>query len=320
MKMTLNLEASMKEIIFLEPVFKTMIWGGNKLETDFGLKIPSNQTGECWGISAHKNGDCTIKNGTYQGYTLSWLWSNHRELFGNTDGDGFPLLIKIIDAKADLSIQVHPDNDYASKNEKGASGKAECWYILDCEEDSEIIIGHNARDKQELKEMIYGARWEELITPRPIKKGDIFQIEPGTVHAIKKGTMLLEIQQSSDITYRLYDYGRLENGKPRELHLEKSIDVIRCPHVDAIAGGKKTRNSAYERIVLIECDYYTVEKFEIFGELELKQNKKFQNVSVINGRGTIDGIQIEKGDFFLIPTEYGPYLLSGEMELVISSI
>jgi len=182
----------MKEILFLEPVFKTMIWGGNKLSSQFGYEIPSQNTGECWAISAHKNGDCTIKNGNFQGKTLSYLWDNHRELFGDLEGEVFPLLVKIIDAKADLSIQVHPDDEYAKIHENGSLGKTECWYILDCDKDGEIVIGHNAKDKDELKEMIEQKRWNELIRVRPIQKGDFFQIEPGTVHAIKAGTVILE--------------------------------------------------------------------------------------------------------------------------------
>lgn len=310
----------MKDIIFLEPVFKSMIWGGNKLETEFGFSIPSDHTGECWAISAHKNGDCLIRNGNYQGKTLSWLWENHREEFGNTQGEVFPLLIKIIDAKADLSIQVHPDDDYAKENENGALGKTECWYILDCEEDSNIVIGHNAKDKLELRDMIFDGRWEELIRVRPVRKGDFFQIVPGTVHAIKKGTVILETQQNSDITYRLYDYGRLENGEPRKLHIDKSIDVINCPHIDQETGKKTLKEEAYELLELIHCGYYTVEKLDLHGEQKFIQDKRFQNITVINGSGTIDGQQIKKGDAFIIPSGYGEYTLSGNMELMISHI
>lgn len=310
----------MREIIYLEPIFKSMIWGGNKLATDFGFAIPSDHTGECWAISAHTNGDCTIKNGTYQGQTLSWLWENHRGLFNNIEGEVFPLLIKIIDAKADLSIQVHPDDEYAKMNENGALGKTECWYILDCDENAEIVIGHNAKDKQELKDMIYSDRWGELIKVRPIKKGDFFQIEPGTVHAIKKGTVILETQQNSDITYRLYDYGRLDNGKPRELHIEKSIDVINCPHVDTEVGKNESKQKAYDLNELIQCGYYTVEKLNLHGEQDFVQDKNFKNVSVIQGNGTIDGHPIEKGDCFIIPSNYGIYRLEGDMELMISYI
>ena len=153
----------------------------------------------------------------------------HPEVFGKVDSDRFPLLIKIIDAKDDLSIQVHPDDDYAKVHENGSLGKTECWYILDCKKNATIVIGHNSRTKEELSRMIHEGKWSEFIREIPIKKGDFLQIDPGTVHAIKGGTLILETQQNSDITYRVYDYGRLSNGKPRELHIDKSIDVITVP-------------------------------------------------------------------------------------------
>lgn len=310
----------MKEILFLKPVFKEMIWGGARLKTEFLYEIPSNQTGECWAISAHQNGDCEIIKGSFAGQKLSDLWRNNKELFGNRPGEVFPLLIKIIDAKDDLSIQVHPDDTYAKENENGALGKTECWYILDCEEDAEIVIGHHAKSTDELREMIRENAWNGLIRVLPIKKGDFFQIEPGTVHAIKKGTLILETQQNSDITYRLYDYGRLQNGKPRELHLEKSIDVIRCPHIDVKNSREKTEyhNATVEQ--LITCPYYTVKKIDIWGEQEFKQEEPFTLVSVIEGEGNIDGTLIHKGDHLILPSNYGTYQLVGNLQLIVSHI
>jgi mannose-6-phosphate isomerase class I len=310
----------MKDILFLEPVFKSMIWGGNKLKTEFGYAIPSDHTGECWAISAHKNGDCIVKSGLYAGKSVSFLWQYHRELFGDSEGETFPLLIKIIDAKSDLSIQVHPGDTYAREKEHGSLGKTECWYILDCEENGEIVIGHNAKDKAELRSMIAENKWQELIRVKPIKKGDFFQINPGTVHAIKAGTMILETQQSSDITYRLYDYDRLDNGKPRELHINKSIDVINCPHIDSTVGSNVSKVDACEIIELIRCNFYTVCKINLHGECSLSQGYKFLNISVINGEGEIDGIPIKKGDHFILPFGYGSYHLVGNMELIESHI
>lgn len=310
----------MREIIFLEPIFKSMIWGGNKLATEFGYNIPDDHTGECWAISAHKNGDCIVKNGSLQGMTLSSLWENHRKLFGDAEGEVFPLLIKIIDAKADLSIQVHPDDEYARANEHGALGKTECWYILDCDEDSRIVIGHNAKDKEELKDMINNHRWNDLIREETIKKGDFFQIEPGTVHAIKAGTVILETQQSSDITYRLYDYDRLDRGKPRQLHIRQSIDVIRCPHIDRKENRLTKAEQTYELEKLISCKFYHVAKVNLHGSQEFNQNQKFLNISVIEGSGEIDGNAIKKGDHFILPAGYGIYCMSGKMEYIVSHI
>lgn len=157
----------------MKPVFKEAVWGGRKLRDDFGYEIPSDSTGECWGIGAHKNGDCEIAEGTYKGEHLSKLWEEHPELFGNEDGKygkEFPLLIKIIDAKSDLSIQVHPDNAYAKEHENGSLGKTECWYILDSEPGTQIVIGHHAKDKEELMQMVEEKRWKDLIREVSVKK------------------------------------------------------------------------------------------------------------------------------------------------------
>ena len=191
------------EILFLNPVFTKNIWGGTKLREDFGYDIEGDDIGECWGVAAHQNGDDTIREGKFKGKKLSELWKEEPQLFGNVDIDRFPLLIKIIDAKADLSIQVHPNDEYAKVNENGSFGKTECWYIIDCPENASLVIGHNAKTKEELSDMIHEGKWKEFIREIPVKKGDFIQIDPGTVHAIKGGLMILETQQNSDITYRV---------------------------------------------------------------------------------------------------------------------
>ena len=310
----------MKEIIFLEPVFKEMIWGGTRLRDDFSYEIPGDHTGECWAVSAHPNGDCTVNDGAWKGKSLRWLWEEHRELFGGQKGDVFPLLVKIIDAKADLSIQVHPDDVYAKEHENGALGKTECWYILDCDPDASIVIGHYAKSKEELESMIADKRWNDLIRVLPVHKGDFFQIEPGTVHAIKKGTLILETQQNSDITYRLYDYDRLSDGKPRQLHIEKSIDVIRCPHKDQ-KGMRSIKSFEDARVEqLVSCSYYSVEKIDLDGRAAFDQKESFRIFSVIDGSGSIDGTPISKGAHFILPYGYGTYQLSGTMMLISSYV
>lgn len=310
----------MGDMIFLQPVFKEVLWGGDKLQTMFGYSIPSNHTGEGWMISAHPKGDCQITEGSYKGETLSWLWKNHRELFGGLDGEVFPLLVKIIDAKDHLSIQVHPDDAYAAVHENGALGKTECWYVLDCEPDSTIVVGHNAKTKEELKAMIAEKRWMDLIQIRPLHKGDFFQINPGTVHAIRGGSVILEIQQSSDITYRLYDYDRLQDGKPRELHLDKSIDVIRCPHEDAATESQAETGEGFTSTRLVSCPFYTVTKVHVSGTAVFSQNQPFQMISVFEGEGFFDKKPVKKGMNFLIPSGYGSYTVTGNLEFMVSSV
>lgn len=309
-----------KEILFLTPVLKEYIWGGERLATEYGYDIPSSKTGECWAISAHSNGNCTIREGKHAGEYLSDLWLNHRELFGNMDGDRYPLLTKIIDANDDLSIQVHPDDIYAKENEGGSLGKTECWYILDCEEDAHIIVGHNAKDKEELIKKIENKEWDTLIRKVPVKKGDFFQIEPGVVHAILRGTLVLEVQQNSDITYRLYDFDRLSNGVPRELHIEKSIDVIRTPFVENKVERNVIQEEGYTIEELIRCSYYFVNRLEQTGTHSYSQDSSFLNASVIEGNGTIDGNSIQKGDHFIIPAGYGEYVLEGDLSIILSGV
>ena len=138
---------NMSDLIKLTPIFHEKIWGGRQLETVFGYDIPEGPIGECWAISAHPNGDCQIAEGPYAGHTLSWLWAEHRELFGNCEGKEFPLLVKILDAKDDLSIQIHPNDEYAAKHENGSLGKTECWYVLDCEPGATIIVGQRSAQR-----------------------------------------------------------------------------------------------------------------------------------------------------------------------------
>ncbi len=313
--------AATKEILWMKPVFKQMIWGGNKLGSKWGYEIPGENTGECWAVSAHPNGDCTIKEGTFAGKTLSQLWSEEPQLFGNAAGDRFPLLIKIIDANDDLSIQVHPDDTYAGKNENGSFGKTECWYILDAPEGATLVIGHNAKDRAELEDMIGSGRWEDFLREVPVKKGDFIQIDPGTVHAIKGGIEILETQQNSDITYRVYDYGRLQDGKPRELHIEKSIDVITVPAksvkesvINIATDAKNTMNE------LISCNYYRVWKLDVDGSMEISQEYPFLIMSVVEGDGLINGQLIKKGDHFILPNGFGKAQLQGKMALIASTI
>ena len=309
------------EILFLDPVCTHNIWGGTRLREDFHYPVEGNDLGECWGISAHPNGDGTLKDCEFRGMKLSELWEKHPEIFGNVDSDRFPLLVKIIDAKDDLSIQVHPNDDYAKVHENGSLGKTECWYILDCKENATIIIGHNAKTKEELTEMIHEGRWSDFIREIPIKKGDFLQIDPGTVHAIKGGTLILETQQNSDITYRVYDYDRLSNGKPRELHIDKSIDVITVPAKSVSDSVKSAADLPVNTLnELYACKYYHIYKLEVSGKMTFEQKTQFMNMTVTEGDGIINGQLVKKGDHFILPNGFGTVELQGEMQIIASTI
>ena len=317
----LTMNQTTKEILFLDPVCTHNIWGGTRLRTEFGYPVEGDDIGECWGISAHPNGDGSIRNGVYAGMKLSKVWEEHPEVFGNLAYDRFPLLTKIIDAKADLSIQVHPDDAYAKEHENGSFGKTECWYIMDAPENATLVIGHNAKTKEELASMIHEGRWSEFIREIPVKKGDFIQIDPGTVHAIKGGLLILETQQHSDITYRVYDYDRLQNGRPRELHIEKSIDVITVPAKsveDSVTSATGLPENQLNE--LYACGYYQIYKLDVNGTCSFAQNYPFLLMSVLEGSGIVNGQPVKKGDHFILPCGFGEVEMQGEMSLVVSTV
>ena len=308
------------ELLFMDPVFKEAIWGGTKLRDVFDYEIPSDTTGECWAISGHANGMSRVAGGRFDGKTLGELWKEEPEIFGNYPGSQVPLLIKIIDAKDDLSIQVHPDDAYAKVHENGSLGKTECWYVLDCEPGATIIVGQRAKDRAEAAQMIEEGRWDDMLNVLPIHKGDFFQIDSGTVHAIKTGTLILETQQSSDVTYRLYDYDRPgTDGKLRPLHIEQSLD---CIDFDAQAPTDGTVTAPeVDGVTELESNpCYTVDRVRVNGSKTLDQRWPFMCLSVIDGEGTVCGDPVHKGSHLLAPSTVSSIDLEGKMELIISHL
>ncbi len=309
----------MEELLFMKPFCRDVIWGGSRIRSEYGYEGAGDKTGEAWVVSAMPGGESVVQNGSFAGTSLRTLWKQHRELFGNMEGEEFPLLVKIIDAFDHLSIQVHPDNAYAAANENGANGKTECWYILDCEEGADIVIGHHAKSKEELKSMVEKDRWDELITVLPLHKGDFFFIPPGTVHAIRKGTLLLEIQQSSDITYRLYDYKRRQpDGSLRQLHLQQSMDVIRCPQVYEKTEKEPVQEEGFSRQRLVSCAYFTVDKYRITDTCVITREKPYLIIDVTDGEGSVNGVRIGKGEHFIATSGANTLTFEGTLELVVS--
>ena len=308
------------DLIRIEPVFHEKIWGGRKLETEFGYTIPDGPIGECWAISAHPAGDCHVRDGAYAGMLLSSLWTEHHELFGAAEGDRFPLLIKFLDAAKDLSIQVHPDDTYAAKHEGGSLGKCECWYVLHADPNATIVVGQRAKSPEEFGRLVEEGRWSELLNEVPVHAGDFFQIAPGTVHAIKGGTMVLETQQSSDITYRVYDYDRVQaDGTKRELHLQKSLDVIDFG-AKPITSGRVSTPTTKGITQLVCCPRYTVWHVRATGTATLSSPKTFYCASVIEGTGRTSDHELRKGDHFIVPAGYGTLRLEGDMQLIVSTV
>ncbi|MCA1040871.1 mannose-6-phosphate isomerase, class I [Bacillus infantis] len=315
----------MKEPLFLEPVFQERIWGGTALRNTFGYSLPSDQTGECWAISGHPNGQSKVKNGVFAGRTIGDLWENTRELFGSYSSPVFPLLTKILDANADLSVQVHPDDSYAVEHENGEMGKTECWYIIDCDEEAELIFGHTAQTKEEFIEHVEKGNWNELLRRVSVKPGDFFYVPSGTIHALCKGTLILETQQSSDLTYRVYDYDRKDaEGNTRELHIDRSIAVTTIPHQSARVEPTVEKHGDAEIKRFVEAEYFTVYKWNLEGKASFEQDKPFLLVSVLNGSGVLkaDGkvYTFEKGDHFILPAGFGTFGVEGQAELIVSHV
>lgn len=312
-----------KQPLFFEPVFKERIWGGVRLES-FGYELPSNQIGECWAFAAHGNGQSIVKNGEHKGLTLGELWENQRQLFGNIEGDRFPLLTKILDAAQDLSVQVHPDDEYGLKHE-GDLGKTECWYIIDCVEGAEIIYGHTAKSRAELAAMIHEGKWEELLTRVPVKPGDFYFVPSGTIHAIGAGIVILETQQNSDTTYRVYDYDRKDKeGNLRELHIEQSIAVTTVPAAKPEIKPVVNTSGDMKITTFVKSDYFTVHKWKLAGSAKWNQDLSFQLVSVIEGTGSLifsgEKYQFKKGDHFMLPSGMGEFELDGVAKMIVSHL
>lgn len=309
----------MEKILFLEGKFREKIWGGKRLREIYSYDIPSDKTGEYWAISDMGDMSSIITNGEFKGKSLEEVYKNHKDLFGNPKDATLPLLVKIIDANTDLSIQVHPDDAMARELED-SRGKTECWYILN-EEPASIIYGLKVDDKNEAIKLIDERKWDELLREVPAKKGDFFFVEAGTVHAIKKGSLILEIQQASDITYRLYDYDRRgDDGKLRDLHIEESKKAIKI-------NKNKEKIKEFEREglkgrVLTQNKYFEVYEYKINGRSEFIKDNPYSLWSVVGGRGEIliDGksYEIKKGDFFILTDEVKKFELRGEISLVES--
>lgn len=311
----------MAEPFFLESCMHDKIWGGTKLRDIFNYDIPTETTGEYWAISAHPNGVSTISNGQFAGQKLDQVYAENPAYFGNPKEKVFPLLTKILDANDWLSVQVHPDDAYGMEHE-GELGKTECWYIISAEPGSEIIYGHNAQSKEELKTLIEAGDWDNLLTKVPVEAGDFFFVPSGTMHAIGKGIMILETQQSSDTTYRVYDFDRKDaDGNLRDLHLKQSIDVLNLGEPE---------NSTPATIVvdhlvstcLVSNPFFTVYKWVTDGLVEMKQTAPYFLVSVLEGQGRLavgsEAYDVKKGMHFILPNDVKAWTFEGQLEMIVS--
>lgn len=311
-------------LLKLRPSYKDYLWGGHRLVEKYNKEFDGDILAESWELSCHPDGPSYISNGSYAGKTLQeYIDQEGKKVLGSNcqKFEEFPILAKFIDAKDNLSIQVHPDNEYALKNE-GQYGKTEMWYIMDCEEGAFLYYGFKKEvSKEEFEERIKTDTLLEVLNAVPVQKGDVLFIEAGTIHAIGKGIVIAEIQQNSNVTYRVYDFGRVgKDGKKRELHIDKAVEVTNRVPISR-------KNTCYPHVA--SCDYFTVDCLNMDGKLMSRMKgsvneDSFVSILIMEGEGTIscgeEEIPYRKGDSFFMSAESGEYEINGKCEALITTV
>lgn len=315
--------------IKLTPAFKDYLWGGTRLRDDFGKDCDYDKVAESWELSCHKDGASVVANGEHAGKTLAqYIETEGKAVLGKNCErfEQFPILIKLIDAKDNLSVQVHPNNEYAQRVE-GEYGKTEMWYIVDCDEGAELLYGFKKEvTKEEFAARIKDNTLLEITQSVPVKKGDVFFIEAGTLHAIGKGILIAEIQQNSNTTYRIYDYGRVgADGKPRELHIDKAVEVTDlCPAKPYPVTEAFEENGAVKRL-LSRCEYFTVYSVDVAEKACFNADEtSFHNVLILEGNAELScrdtTLSLKKGDSVFVPANCGEYTIAGSFKSVFTRI
>lgn len=318
----------MRELpIKLRPACKDYLWGGNKLRERYGKQSEQAVIAESWELSCHPDGPSVVASGPYSGATLPEYLSRPGLLGRDCERfEAFPILIKLIDAAGDLSVQVHPDNAYARRVE-GSYGKTEMWVVLECEPGAALYHGF-CRDvtREEVADAIRQNTITQLLRRVPVSPGQVFFIEAGTVHAIGAGITLAEIQQNSNTTYRVYDYGRRDKaGNLRELHIEKALEVMTLTPPAEQAQHPYQQRAGYRRRLLAACDYFTVYELQLAGQALLSAGpESFVSLLCVEGEGTLcspgQALPFGKGDSLFIPAGLGEYQLAGQARVLLTTV
>ncbi len=310
-------------VLKLKPSCKDYLWGGRRLAEEYGKEYDGEILAETWELSCHPDGPSRIANGPYEGKTLQeYIEKEGKEVLGINCRRfrDFPILCKFIDARENLSIQVHPDNRYALKNE-GQYGKTEMWYVMDAGKDAFLYYGFKKEvSKEEFARRIQEDTLLEVLNAVPVQKGDVLFIESGTIHAIGADILIAEIQQNSNVTYRVYDYGRVgKDGKKRDLHIEKALAVTnRVPLLKS--------KSSYPHVA--DCDYFTVDKLNLDGQIMSRMEgnvsqDSFVSILILDGEGTVtcgNSVSYKKGDSLFLPAGSGNYVVEGSCDALITRI
>lgn len=311
--------------LFFQPVYKEIIWGGQNLKTLLKKDVPFEKTAESWEVCCHKNGMSIVENGEYKGKLIKEVIDLHKlDLLGSKSlkFDRFPLLIKYIDANDSLSVQVHPSDEYALKNE-GDYGKTEVWYIVDAKADAKLIFGvKEGTTKEDFKTALDNKNLEECLNYVNVKKGDVIFIPSGTIHAILGGIVIAEIQQNSDTTYRVYDWNRVDkNGIPRELHVEKALDVIDFNMSGKVHTPNLEKANGYSFANITRCKYFNVDEIVVDEIYKDSTNgESFFIFMCIEGNGTLiydsKEYKITTGKTFMVPAKEKSFEINGQVKLL----
>lgn len=321
----------MKEILLLSPAIKETIWGGRKLIDDYGFETDKDNAAEGWMLSCHKDGPSVVLNGSYKGKTFADVIRAEGSAVTGTHDAGvfdFPVLIKIIDACDKLSVQVHPGDEYAMRVEN-EYGKTEAWYILAADEGAKLVYGVN-RDmtREEFSALVEKGELDGALNFVEVKPGDVVFIPSGMLHAIGAGILLAEVQQSSNTTYRVYDYNRRDkNGNLRELHVKKATDVVdlKKPSGSFAPCGEKTLFEGGTKQVLTSCGYFTMTSLEVDGAFADEAGEEsFVSLLVLEGEAVIKAggteYPVKKGSSVFIPAAFGGYVLEGKAKILETRI
>lgn len=311
----------------LKPFVKPAPWGGTRLIEEYGMTKPKEGiAGEAWVLSCDEHGQNIIANGPHADSLFADFYASHKKITGLRGGatERFPVLVKFIDARDDLSVQVHPNDKDAP-----GQGKTEAWYIIDCEPGASLLLGFKRRTARKIFEK--AARSGEilpLLKEIPVKKGDVFYIPAGTVHAIRKGILLAEVQQSSDITYRLFDYNKLCDGKPRELHLDDAIRVSSImPYQNLFCqNGKEEPLEGAKRTGLVDSPYFSLRKVDVDTVYaDTADEQSFVSLLILEGEGVLscpgcENVELKKGECVFIPAGCGDFTLRGSITVLETRI
>ena len=314
----------------LHPCYKDYLWGGTRLKTEYGKADAPEVTAECWEFAAHADGISHVEGGPYGGKSILELGRLDRAGFWGTDclGEDFPILVKLIDAKADLSIQVHP-SDQTARAEQREQGKAEMWYIVDCQPQSALYLGFSRRvTPEEFLRRAGDGSVCEILNRVPVSPGDVFYILPGTIHAIGSGILIAEIQQNSNTTFRVYDYQRRDQkGNLRPLHLRRAAEVINyTPIVPAECKANNVASfSQFTMQEMFSCGYFRAYRIDVHPRISLTcDGRTFHHILCVEGCGTIDfqgsSYPFGRGESFLMPAAMGEYQINGACRVLLSRV